>query len=143
MVVLLMNNAEIDVFEKIKSLLDFNDDNIAFLFNSNDLNIDSLKKIRARYDEPIYEADLCDFNAKNDFELLKLECETSYKYYSALYDYIKNKQYFMPFDYIPYGYDIVDLYISLDVKAELKKTVDILNKYYSALSEYESTFEYY
>ena len=89
-----MNNAEIDVFEKIKSLLDFNDDNIAFLFNSNDLNIDSLKKIQARYDEPIYEADLCDFNAKNDFELLKLECETSYKYYSALSEYESTFDYY-------------------------------------------------
>lgn len=115
--------------------------NIAYFFNRNCLNVNLLKVIQKEWDKPIYKADLWDLNERAEFELLQLECDAAYEYYSKLYEYIKDKT--VIYD-IPIVYDIADYNNSLisdEVKAELEKTVAILQKYHKETYDYASTFD--
>lgn len=119
--------------------------NTAIFFNADDLNVDSLKEIREKWDKPIFKADLWDSIEKTDFDLIKMEIKPLCDYYSELFDYIKHKEFYtksvgtMPSAPV----DIADkpLTIPINVKRELKKTVDVLKNYYSGMVEYESTFD--
>lgn len=122
--------------------------NIAFFFNKDCLNIDTLHNIQKWFSNTKFTADLWDYNEKTDFDNHKYYFKAYRDYYSELYDFIKDKD-FVVDSFDTYG-EVINypdmpfiksLQIPLDLKMELKKTVDILNKYDSALSEYESTFD--
>ena len=138
-----MNETVTEITEKSPNL-----DNIAFFFNKDSLNVDSLHNIQKWYSNTTFTADLHDYNQKTAFDESKYECKAYYDYYSELYNFIKDK------DFVVESFDVYNevlnypdktfiksLKIPLDLKMELKKTVDVLGKYYSALSEYESIFD--
>lgn len=117
------------------------DSDIAYFFNENYLNIDSLKEIQKEWDKPIYKADLWDLCEKAEFELLRMECDAAYEYYSKLYEYIKDKKVICDIPAVIDFNDYQDSLISDEVKAELEKTVAILQKYHKETYAYSSTFD--
>lgn len=137
----------IDEFENFEILSKYSASNTAIFFNVSDLDIESLIRIRNEYDVPIYKADLWDSNEKTAFDETKRMIASLSAYYSALYDFIADKDFIADSIYgvpplaLEDPTDAIAHVIPDEVKTELKKTVDVLQKYYHDIDEYESTFD--